>query len=184
MDWEKLELQCDNERCPGEWNPKTDESKPYNRAHVGRKLWAHEFKCPGCGDRVWLQHEPWSTAPYDHCPIQTWGPAVYTFLISFALLLVGIVVHRFDGKTGFHLQVVATIGVFAAGIGLVLGELRQVSEGKKAEADKRLLVPLFSSAILLPVLFLFMDPEPLLLWGVPCCLIVGYVVGSVLETRR
>ncbi len=183
MDWGKLQLQCDNPQCPGEWNPKTDQSQPYARAYAGRKLWAHGYRCPGCGQTTWLQHEPWSASPYDHSPIQTWGVAAYTFLVSFALLLVGIIVHQLSGKAGFYLQVVATTGAFTGGIGLVRKEMLLVADGKKSEPDKRLLVPLFSSAVLLPVLFLFVDPEPLLIWGVPSSLIAGYLVGSVLQTR-
>lgn len=181
--WKKLRLECDNEGCSGEWNPKTDSTRPYRMAYVGRRFWAHGFKCPGCGHSVWLQSEPWSASPYDRSPIQSWGFFAYTFVVSFLALLVGIVVHQFSGEAGFNIQVIATVGVFVGGIGLVRKDILAVTEEKKASYDKRLLVPLFASAVLLPLLFLVVDAELVLLWGVPGSIVIGYLVGSVWETR-
>jgi hypothetical protein len=181
--WKTLRVQCENRSCTGEWNPRTDETKPYRMAHIGRRFWAHGFRCPGCGHTLWLQSEPWSRSPYDRSPIQGWGFSAYAFIISFLAVLAGIVVHFFSGKAGFYLLVPATAGVFIGGIGLVRKDVQEVAAGQKASYDMRLLFPLFSSAILFPVLFLAMEPEALLLWGVPGCIAVGYLAGSLRETR-
>jgi hypothetical protein len=181
--WKELRLPCTNKSCSGEWDPKTEETKPYQMQYIGRRFWAHGFRCPGCSRTLWLQSEPWSRFDYDLSPIQQWGFWAYTFVISFLAILVGMIVYQFSSETGFYLLSVATVTAFVGGIGLVRTDIQEVSDGKKGSHDKRLLLPLFISAILLPILFLLMDAEPLLLWAVPGCLVIGYLVGSVWETR-
>jgi hypothetical protein len=187
MDWKDLKIECRNEKCDGELDlrkMRSMESKPSTYRYLGRRFWTHGYRCPSCGRTLWLQRDMWFRRDYETSPIPTWDLFGYLIAISVLAMPLGLVVRTFADFAGFLVFVLGATCAFIGGGAVTWKDMQKVKNGKARRHDYRLFLPFFTTAALIPILYFTTDSETVLMWGIVGGCVMGYAVGSLVESER